>query len=254
MDSSKITELIRPKYIIEINEYIKISDTIIIMWLIMAFLVIASIILTRNLKTIPSGKQNFVETVVESINNLTKSIIGNHWKSFAPYIGTIFLFLIFANTISIFNIIPSAKDLDNIFNTEFFTELIGDKEISIIPPTRDINVTASLAVMSIVVVTIAGIKVKKPVGFIKEHFQPLFIVGLFIKILDYFARPMSLCFRLFGNIVASIIIMEIAYNLPVFFHFVLPGALSIYFDLFDGGLQAIIFVFLTSIYISEAVE
>ena len=72
---------------------IPISDSIIMMWLIMAVIIILACIFTRNLKNIPEGKQNAVEIVVETINNLIKGNIGHHWKDFAPYFGTILLFL-----------------------------------------------------------------------------------------------------------------------------------------------------------------
>ena len=69
--------------------------------------------------------------------------------------------------------------------------------------------------------------------------------------MEYFIRGLSLAVRLFGNILAAYIIMDLIYEMmPVF----LPAGLSIYFDIFDGILQAFIFVFLTCLYIGEAVE
>ena len=66
-----------------------------------------------------------------------------------------------------------------------------------------------------------------------------------------FTRPLSLCMRLFGNVLGAFVIMElIKIVVPVF----LPAVFSLYFDLFDGLLQAYVFVFLTSMYISEAIE
>lgn len=118
------------------------------------------------------------------------------------------------------------------------------------PPTKDINITASFAIVTIVYVLVAGIRVKKFGGWLKSFAEPMPIMIPF-KMLDYVIRPMSLCFRLFGNILGAYIIMELLYAA---FAFALPAAFSIYFDLFDGGLQAYIFVFLTSMYLSEAIE
>jgi len=230
---------------------VTISDTIISMWLVIAFLIISAFLLTRKLKTIPDGKQLIVEIIVENTNNFVKSFLGKHWKPFAPYIGTIFLFLVFANTISIFDIIPSTHEIDEIFNISLFKNA-GIPNFEITPPTRDFHVTLVLALMSILTVIIAGIAVKKPKNFIKWHFEPFIIIGLYIRILEYFTRPLSLCFRLFGNILASYIVMEMVYSIP--FAYGYPGFLSIYFDLFDGIIQAVVFVFLTSLYISEAIE
>ncbi|MBR5116833.1 MAG: F0F1 ATP synthase subunit A, partial [Lachnospiraceae bacterium] len=80
--------------------------------------------------------------------------------------------------------------------------------------------------------------------------QPIVIVTPF-NILDLVTRPLSLCMRLFGNVLGAFVIMKLIEQvLPVF----LPAVFSVYFDLFDGLLQAYVFVFLTSLYIKEAVE
>lgn len=226
---------------------VEISDTVIIMWIVMAFLILSAFLLTRKMQTIPKGKQNFVETVVEMINSLAKSSLGHHWKPFAPYLGTILLFLLFANTIGIFNLIPSAEQLYHFTGMEFFEHL---PEFTIRPPTKDINMTICLAIASIIVVLIAGLTVKKPLGWLKSFIEPTPVVLPF-KILDYVVRPLSLCFRLFGNILGAFIVMELIY---MAFPLAFPAAISVYFDLFDGGLQAYIFVFLTSLYIAEAIE
>ena len=79
----------------------------------------------------------------------------------------------------------------------------------------------------------------------------LLYIGLSINILEVFTRPLSLCMRLFGNVLGAFVIMElIKIVVPVF----LPAVFSLYFDLFDGLLQAYVFVFLTSMYIAEAIE
>lgn len=226
---------------------VEISESIIVMWIIMAFLIITAFLLTRNLKTVPEGKQNIAEAVVEFINNFGKSNIGHHYKLFTPYLGTVLLYLAFANIISIFNIIPDPEQLYEITGIGFFEHLPA---IHMRPPTKDINITASFALVTIAYVLVAGIRVKGFGGWLKSFAEPVPIMVPF-KILDYFIRPMSLCFRLFGNILGAFIIMELAYAA---FAFAFPAALSIYFDLFDGGLQAYIFVFLTSLYLAEAIE
>jgi F-type H+-transporting ATPase subunit a len=70
-------------------------------------------------------------------------------------------------------------------------------------------------------------------------------------ILDYFTRTMSLALRLFGNILGRYVMMRLIESLlPVG----LPMVFSLYFEFFDGMLQAVIFVFLTSLYLSEAIK
>lgn len=226
---------------------VQISESIIIMWIVMAFLIAAACVLTRNMKTVPDGKQSVAEVFVEFINNFAHNNIGHHYKAFAPYLGTVLLFLIISNIISIFNIFPSPEQLYEITGYGFFEKL---PSIHMRPPTKDINITASLAIISILLVLISSIRVKKFRGWLKTFAEPMPIMIPF-KILDYFVRPTSLCFRLFGNIFGGFIIMELAYAAMAF---VFPAALSIYFDIFDGALQAYIFVFLTSLYLAEAIE
>lgn len=246
----ELIHALEPQVVIPLKVFgidLSITDTILVMWVIMAFLIISVLILTRNMKTVPEGKQNFVEMVVDLINSIARNNIGHHWEMFAPYLGTVLLFLLFANTISIFNIIPSPEQLYHMTGWEFFEHI---PEFSLRPPTRDFMMTSTLAVITILVVLSAGIRVKKTKGFLKSFIEPMPIVLPF-KIMDYFVRPLSLCFRLFGNILGAFVVMELIYSsLPVLF----PAALSIYFDLFDGGLQAYVFVFLTSLYIAEAIE
>ncbi|PYG89533.1 F-type H+-transporting ATPase subunit a [Ruminiclostridium sufflavum DSM 19573] len=233
----KLTHAMEPHNVFTMNLFglkIPVSDLVVTMWVIMAVMIILAVFLTRKLTLIPNKRQNIAEIVVEFINNMVKDAIGPHyWKAFAPYLGTVILFLIFANTVSIFNIIPG-----------------GEEGFKLRPPTRNINVTLCLAVMSICVVIYAGIRYKGVGGWLKSFAKPTPVMLPF-NILDYLIKPASLALRLFGNILGAFIVMELIYMaLPVF----APAFLSLYFDLFDGILQAYVFMFLTSIYISEALE
>lgn len=229
-----IAEKLSSHTIFSINAFgfeIPITDTIIVMWIVMAMVILFGVILTRRMELVPKGKQNLAEMIVEFINNFAKTNIGHHGKAFAPYLGTVLLFLVFSNTISIFNMIPG-------------------EGFKLTPPTRNINVTACMAIMSILIVLFAGIRYKGFFGWLKSLAEPLPLIFPF-KVLDYFIRPLSLCLRLFGNILGAFIIMELIY---LVFPPIIPAFLSVYFDLFDGILQAYIFVFLTSLYIAEAIE
>lgn len=245
----KIIEVMSSKRIdIHLFGYtIPISDAVITMWIIMGAIIILSIVFTRKLETIPQGKQNVVETVVEFINKLTESSVGHHWRLFAPYIGTVLLFLVFSNTVSIFNIIPSGEQLYRLTKVEVFKKF---PDFNLLPPTKNASVAMGFAVMSMIAVMVSGIRVNRVKGWLKSFLKPVPVLLPF-KILDYFIRPLSLCFRQYGNVMGAVIIMELIYGaLPAF----LPGVVSIYFDIFDGVLQAYVFVFLTSLYIAEAIE
>jgi len=223
--ANELQELIKPNKIINFSVFgfdMSITDSVIMMWIVMAFLIIFSLVFTRKLKTIPEGKQNVVEVIVEFIYNFAKDSMGHNGKLFAPYIGTVLLFLIVSNMAAIFNVIPSSEDIYHWTGIEYFKDL----NFAIRPPTKDVNVTLTFDVNGC-----GGSgrnKGKKGV-------------------------PLMLPFKMlvFGNILGAVIIMELVYFA---FPAVLPAFLSIYFDLFDGILQAYVFVFLTSIYMGEAVE
>jgi F-type H+-transporting ATPase subunit a len=112
------------------------------------------------------------------------------------------------------------------------------------------NVTAALAIMSIILIEAAGICHKGPKKWLHSFAEPVAIVAP-INFLEIFIRPLSLCMRLFGNVLGAFVVMKlIELVIPV----VIPLAFSLYFDVFDGLIQAYVFVFLTSLFIKEAIE
>ena len=190
----------------------------------MAVLVLLSVILVRNLKVEnPGKKQLALESIITTFNNLFSDVLGEKGKAYIPYLITVILYIGMANIAGIF----------------------GFK-----PPTKDLNVTAALAIMSIVMVQVVCIRSRGPKGWLKSFAEPVAIVAP-INVMELVIKPLSLCMRLFGNVLGAFVIMElIKIVVPVF----LPAVFSLYFDLFDGLLQAYVFVFLTSMYIAEAIE
>ena len=203
---------------------IDVSESVAVTWIIMAALVLISILVTRNLKVENPGKgQLMLETVVASLHKMVSDMVGEHGQRYVPYLMTVLLYIGVANIIGLF----------------------GMK-----PPTKDLTVTIALAVMSIVLIEAAGIIAKGPKGWIKSFAQPVAIMTPF-NILEIVIKPLSLCMRLFGNVLGAFVIMELIKQvLPV----ALPVPFSLYFDIFDGLIQAYVFVFLTSLFIKEAVE
>ncbi len=228
---------------------IPVSDSIIMMWIVSVIIIILAVIFTRNLKTVPQGKQNVTEIIVEGINNIIKGNVGHHWKSFAPYFGTILIFLVFSNIASLFNFFPSGEALYHMTGLEFFEHL---PHFEIAPPTKDLNVTVTMAMMSVLLYLFAGIRFKGFGGWLKGFLHPTPVMLPF-HILDYGTRTLSLSLRLFGNMLAGYIILEMLFEGLFFVKPIIPIA-SAFFDIFDAGLQAYIFVFLSSIYVSEAIE
>jgi F-type H+-transporting ATPase subunit a len=218
---------------------IDINETVIISWITMAALIIASILLTRRLKKVPRGAQVFLEAGIEFLNNFAGEHFGRRAGIYGPYIGTVFLFLLLAN------IIPAFSPLS--------IPVLGiEPPLVIKPPARDINFTAALALVSILLVLIGGLRARGLKGWCRQLLQPVPLMLPF-NLLEYIIRPLSLCLRLFGNILGGFIIMlliEKALPVPL----VIPAALSVYFDFFDGLIQAVVFTFLTTLFVAEAVE
>ena len=218
---------------------IPITETVIVSWLVMLILIAGSVILTRRLKEIPEGPQAMLETVVEFLNNFAHNQFGPLAKHLAPYIGSLFLFLLTANIISVVSPIEVRA-----FGHEFHPPF------TIRPPTRDINVTAALATVSVTLVLVCGLAARGLRGWLKHLLFPLPVMLPF-NIMEYGIRLSSLALRLFGNILAGYVLMHMIEELMPL---ALPMVCSLYFDFFDGTIQAVIFVFLTSLYISEAVK
>ncbi|MCL2129101.1 MAG: F0F1 ATP synthase subunit A [Treponema sp.] len=218
---------------------IPITETIIVSWIVMVMVIVLAFILTRRLREIPTGPQAILEAGMEFLNNFAKNQFGSFSKFLGPYLGMIFLFMLFANIIGVLSP-PEIKFMGHEFIPPF----------PIRPPTRDINVTAALAVISIFLVVIFGFAARGVRGWFKNLLHPIPLMLPF-NILEYATRTMSLALRLFGNILGGYVLMGLIEKLlPV----ALPMVFSLYFDFFDGMLQASIFVFLTSLYLSEAVK
>lgn len=203
---------------------IPVSESVVVTWIAMAVLIVIAFLLGRNLKVRNPGKrQQIAELIVLKLDAFTKKTLGEEATEYSTYMAVVLLFIGFVNLIGVF----------------------GFK-----PPTKDLNVPVALALMSIVLVEVAGIRAHGTGGWLKGFAKPMAILTP-INILEIFIRPLSLCMRLFGNVLGAFVIMELVkLVVPVG----VPAILSLYFDVFDGLIQAYVFVFLTSLYISEAVE
>lgn len=211
-------------FTIPIGDGIPIYESVVVTWIIMAVLIVTAFIFTRNLKIDHiSKRQAIAELVYTKLTDLVSGMIGEKGHAYVPYLVTVLVYIGFANIIGLF----------------------GFKS-----PTKDLNVTIALALMSIVLVEAAGIYHLGLRKWLKKFSEPIAIVTP-INILEVFTRPLSLCMRLFGNVLGAFVIMEL---IKILVPVIVPAVLSCYFDLFDGLLQAYVFVFLTSLYISEEIE
>ncbi|MDD3369721.1 MAG: F0F1 ATP synthase subunit A [Lachnospiraceae bacterium] len=203
---------------------IPVKESVVVTWIIMAVFTLLCIVLVRNLSVNnPGKKQLLLETAVTSLNHMFEDMLGENGKDYVIYMSTVIIYIGISNIIGIF----------------------GFK-----PPTKDLNVTAALAIMSILLIEGAGVRAKGVKKWLHSFMEPIAVI-LPINILELFIRPLSLCMRLFGNVVGAFVVMKLIEKIvPV----ALPIPFSCYFDIFDGFIQAYVFVFLTSLFIKEQVE
>ena len=190
----------------------------------MAVLTILSVILVRNLKVEKPGKiQLALESFIGFLNDFFMDTIGKDGKPYVPYLISVALYIGAANLIGLF----------------------GFK-----PPTKDLNVTAALAIMSLVLIYYSGVRKQGLKKFFLGFAEPMPIIAP-INIMEIAIRPVSLCMRLFGNVIGAFVIMEL---LKMLMPAILPIPFSLYFDVFDGLIQTYVFVFLTSLFMKEQME
>lgn len=215
----------------------RLTETLTIMWILTLLIMVAVYFLTRNFERVPRGVQNGVEVFVDAIYGLTASTMGEDKVRFAPYIGTLLIFI-------------SVMNLSGMF--------------AVRPPTADLNTTLSLALMTFFMIHYNGIKSTGLKRYLKGYTEPMKLITP-INIIGEIATPVSLSFRLFGNLVGGLIIMSLIYSalanfslglglsIPVL-QLAIPVVLHGYFDLFSGLLQSFIFAMLTMIFVSGKMD
>lgn len=202
-------------------------------WVVIGLIVLAALISTSNIQRIPSGMQNFMEYVLEFIRSLTKDQIGEKdYRPWVPFVGTLFLFIFVSNWSGA--LVP--------------WKLIELPSGELAAPTSDINTTVALALLTSIAYFYAGIS-KKGLGYFAGYAQPVPFMVPF-KIIEDFTKPLSLSFRLFGNILADELVVGVLVLLVPLF---IPLPLMV-LGLFLSAIQALIFATLAANYIGEALE
>ena len=201
-------------------------------WIVIAIILAMAVLTTRELKPIPEGGQNFIEYVLEFIRDIAKTQIGKEYKTWFPFIGTMFLFIFVSNWSGA--LVP--------------WKIIELPHGELGAPTNDINTTAGLALLTSVAYFYAGIG-KRGLEYFTKYVQPTPVL-LPINVLEDFTKPLSLSFRLFGNILADELVVAVLISLVPL---VIPIPL-IFLGLFTSAIQALIFATLSGAYIGEAME
>jgi len=209
------------------------GKVLVVIWFVVSILLIFSVLGTQNADRIPHGWQNFMESALEFIVDIAKNQLGeSFYREWIPFIGTLFLFIFGSNWAGA--VVP--------------WKLIKLPEGEFAAPTNDINTTVALALLTSFAYFYAGLS-KKGLGYFKRYVQPLPLL-LPINILEDFTKPLSLSFRLFGNVLADELTITVLTGLVPL---VIPLPIML-LGIFAGSVQALIFSTLAAAYIAEALE
>ena len=227
----------------------KITETLVVSWIVMGIITFLCIFLTRNLKVEKiSKRQALAEFIVEKADNFVIGNMGETFRYMIPFVSALFATSLFSNLIS----------------------LIGLRS-----PTADLSTEAAWAIIVFILITRQKIKASGFGGYMKGFTQPIPFLTPF-NILSEFSTPISMACRHFGNILSGIVINTLIYaslalaskallglipgavgralsHVPIL-SVGLPSILGVYFDWFTGVMQAFIFCMLTTLYIANAAE
>lgn len=244
-------EVTGPKILFNIPIFggIPITETIVNTWIVMALIVLVCILLTRGLEVRARTRRQVVaEYLVNMVNKMVKNNMGERFASYAPFVGALFSLAMLSSLISM---------------------------VGLFSPTGDLSTCVGWAVLVFVLITYYKIRTQRLGGYLKGFTQPVFIMTP-LNMIGEVATPISMAFRLFGNIASGSVVTLLLYGglaalssgilgllpgalgevlsqVPIF-QVGIPAILSIYFDVFTSVLQAFIFCMLTMMYIKLACE
>ncbi|HHU82609.1 MAG TPA: F0F1 ATP synthase subunit A [Firmicutes bacterium] len=206
-----------------------ITETIFNTWLIMLLLVALAVVARiklRRFKEVPTGFQNVIEAAVELFDNFAVDTLGEKLSYIAPWFFMVFSFILSSAWLSIFGMRA---------------------------PTADWVTTFALALATFILMIFMGFKHRRG-NYLQSLFEP-HPIFFPLNLIGELAKPVSLSFRLFGNMLSGTIILTLYYALtPRFVQFGIPALLHGFFDILIGSLQTYIFVIVSLMYIKSAAE
>lgn len=204
-----------------------LTQTVVTTWVIMAALIVFALIVRFKLKNFtdkPSGFQNVVEIGIENMHKLVVTCMTEKYEYFGKWFFGVFCLILLSN----------------------LSGLLGFRA-----PTADLATTVAVALATFVMMHFMGIVTGKG-SYFKSFIEPLpFLLPL--NIVSEIATPISLSFRLFGNIMGGMVIMALVYGLPRWLNFGIPAVLHVYFDVFAGCIQTVVFVMLSMTFIKDKI-
>lgn len=233
--------------------WFKITNSMVVTWGVAIFLIVFAQIATRNIQAVPKGAQNFWEWIVESLYNFLEGIIGPDLvrKTFW-FFATIFIFILFSNW---FGLIPGVGSIG--WSSDFH----HIEKPLLRGANADLNMTLAMAMVFFACWIVWALQANGPGGFILHIFGPkgdttgalkVLMIGVFVlvgvlEVVSILFRPVSLSFRLYGNIFAGENMLEtmammnpkLGWLFPIPFYFM---------ELLVGFVQALVFMLLTAVF------
>lgn len=243
---------------------------VLLLWI--AFAANRSLKKSANTDLVPRGIGNVMEAILEMLYNLTEGSAGKYTKMIFPWFATIMIYVLFANLLKL---IPGFESIGVLHpHGGHGGELVGwhiynaelSKEYVLAPFFRgisvDLNFTASLALISVVMIQVIGFRAQG-FGYLSKFFNTRrmfqvpffgamdFLVGL-LELISELSKILSFAFRLFGNMFAGVVLVAIVASLLGNIS-ILP-AMIMMFELFVGVIQAFVFGMLTMVFMAQATQ
>ena len=224
---------------------VNITQTFVSLLAVTVLLIVLALVVKKRISKRPGKLQVVAEKLVTMLYNLVEDTMGKHNSHFAPYIGTLFMSSIVGTLIGMTQVFRSS--------------------------TADLSVTAAWALVTSVMVWYHNIKNFGFKAWLKGFTEPI-VVMTPMNIVSEIASPVSMAFRHFGNVAGGSVLTALIYSalalltnfifgwipdaalayIPPLFQIGVPAFLSIYFDLFSGFVQALVFSLLTMVYVGAA--
>src|SRR2546430_14114286 len=248
---------LRPAELVHIGKF-TITNSMLVTWAVAAGIIIFAQLAMRNIKPVPSGAQNFWEWLVQSLYEFLENIIGRDLvKKTFWFFATIFIFILFVNW---FGLIPGVGTIGWGHHDPATGVFHVDRPL-LRGGNADLNMTTAMAAIFFLLWIIWAIQANGVGGFLMHIFGPkgeskglmkVAMVGVFfavgiLEVVSIAFRPISLSFRLFGNVYAGETILEamshmvpaLAWLIPIPFYFM---------ELLVGLVQALVFMLLTAVF------
>jgi F-type H+-transporting ATPase subunit a len=236
--------------------HFSITNSIVVTWIVALGLIVFARIATRNMKPVPGGLQNFFEWLIESLYSFLEGIIGPHLvKRTFWFFATIFIFILATNWMGL---VPGVGSIGWGHRTSH--GFVIDQPL-FRGVNADVNMTLAMALVFFACWIVWALQEVGPIGFLKELFAPkgetagllkvlmilVFFVAGCLEVISILFRPVSLSFRLYGNIFAGENLLEAMAKMVPGLGWLLPIPFYL-LELLVGLVQALVFMLLTAVF------